>query len=316
VAHLIGGDGERGRRGQMILLTGFALAVAFVGLALVLNSVIFTENLATRSESGASSEAITYRADAAAGTERLIAYANEHNTSSYTELEDNLETDVGNLSALLLRHRVAEGQVADSELDATFRGTWIKQTNSTRNFTNVGRDAEWTLVNGADGARAFRIQVTDGSELNLLTGSPFNVTATDGTETWRLNVTENTAGDATVHVRRADGSEISCDASVLSDFWINVSEGTVAGSECEGLDFGGKLDGITSVEFGNADNVEGTYRLIANKSKSSVSSSDYNTTGGSPFTERAIYGVGLHVTYESDRLEYGTDVRVVPGGKE
>lgn len=307
---------EGDRRGQIILITGFALAVTFVALALVLNSVIFTENLATRSESAASSEAITYRADVSAGAERVIAFVNEHNTSSYSELEDNLEADLDNVSDLMLRHGVTEGQVVDGEVAATFRGTWIKQTNSSRNFTNVNGDAEWTLFANSNGARSFRIRVTDGSELQLLSGVPFNVTASDGASDWRLNVTEDATGNATVFVRRADGSEIECDAPVLSDFWINVSEGTVNGTECKGLAFGGQLDAISSVEFNNADNIEGTYRLMANKSEGSVGSADYDTTGGSPFTEPAIYGLRLNVTYESDRLEYQTERRIVPGETE
>jgi hypothetical protein len=102
---------------------------------------------------------------------------------------------------------------------------------------------------------------------------------------------------------------------VLSDFWINVSEGTVAGNECEGLAFGDQLGTITSVEYGNADNIEGTYRLMTNKSKGSVGSSDYSATD-SPFTEPAVYGLRLNVTYESDRVEYETDPKVIPGETE
>jgi hypothetical protein len=302
------------RRGQMILITGFALAVAFVTLALVLNSVVFTGNLATSSESAAASEAITYRADVTTGAERVIAFVNEHNTSSYSELNASLEADMDNVSNLLLRHRITEGEVVDGQVDARFRGTWIKQTNSSRNFTNVGGDTKWTLFANSNGARSFRIHVTDDTSLQLLNNDPFNVTARDGASEWRLNVTDAASGSK-VFVRRADGSEIECDVPVLSDFWINVSEGTVAGNECEGLAFGDQLGTITSVEYGNADNIEGTYRLMTNKSKGSVGSSDYSATD-SPFTEPAVYGLRLNVTYESDRVEYETDPKVIPGETE
>lgn len=303
------------RRGQMILITGFALAVAFVTLALVLNSVVFTGNLATSSESAAASEAITYRADVSAGAERMIAFVNEHNTSSYSELEDNLEVNMDNVSDMLLRHRVSEGQIVDGRIDTTYDGTWIKQTNSSRNFTNVNGTPEWELVDNADGARSFRIHINDGNSLDLLSDAPFTVIASNGSSNWRLNVSEDAVTGATVSVRRADGSEIECNSPVLSDFWINVSEGTVAGSECEGLAFGDQLGAILDVEYRNAHNVNGTYRLMVNKSEGSVDSSDYSTTG-SPFTEPAIYGLRLNVTYESDRVEYEADPRVVPGETE
>jgi hypothetical protein len=65
------------------------LAVAFVGLALVLNSVIYTENLATRSEAAKASDAAKVHIDMVNGTERIISYTNENNDSSYARLRAN-----------------------------------------------------------------------------------------------------------------------------------------------------------------------------------------------------------------------------------
>ena len=42
-------DVTRPNRGQLLLVAAIALGILFVALALILNTAIFTENLATRS---------------------------------------------------------------------------------------------------------------------------------------------------------------------------------------------------------------------------------------------------------------------------
>ncbi|MEF8907354.1 MAG: hypothetical protein V5A13_05805, partial [Haloarculaceae archaeon] len=55
-----GTDPDRDR-GQIILVTAFALAVAFVALSVVINGAIFTQNLATRGDTAGGGDALQQR---------------------------------------------------------------------------------------------------------------------------------------------------------------------------------------------------------------------------------------------------------------
>ena len=160
---------RRGRRGQILLITAFVLAVLFVGLALVMNSVIYSENLATRADT-TTSQPILHANSMETGTEDVIRYINEHNTSpsltDYSPLRTDLEEAFENISDISSRHSLRDGQVTNDSLGRQFNGTWIRQTDATRNFTDKNHAETWTAVSGAAGARSLRIFVHNSSELN------------------------------------------------------------------------------------------------------------------------------------------------------
>ena len=61
--------GRTGRnRGQLVLLSGLVLATIFVALVLILNSAIYTENLATRNDGVPTTDAIEYRENTRQGS--------------------------------------------------------------------------------------------------------------------------------------------------------------------------------------------------------------------------------------------------------
>lgn len=301
-------------RAQILLITGFALAVTFVGLALILNSVIYTENLATRSES-TTSQAISHARDVEAGTEAVIEYVNEFNTSEptdYVDLIDDFDDGFATVTGVSRRHQLSDGQVIDDERATLYRGSWITQTNASRDFTNVSGTSDWSPVNNnSDGARNLRIFVNDSSTLvDAPNAFTIDVNDTAG-NTWELSIGP---GNVTVD---DGGPTLKCnddgsDLSTLSSFWVNVSQGTVAGHECPGLDFAADLGPIQAVNFSNPGNIEGTYRFLVNKSEGEVGTTgDYGDTSG-PFTKVAIFGAVVEVDFERAELVYRTDVRAIP----
>jgi hypothetical protein len=71
----------------MILVGAFALAMTFVALALLLNSVVYTENLASRDSDGGASEAIEYRSEAETSVSGIIGYVNTNVPAGSRESE-------------------------------------------------------------------------------------------------------------------------------------------------------------------------------------------------------------------------------------
>jgi len=317
------------RRGQILLVTGLALAVVFVGLALVFNSVIYTENLATRSESTTTSDPVIHKQSLEAGTERIIEYVNEYNAtnaSDHDAVRENVTWAFENMTASMVDQQLEDGQVVDDEITETYEGTWIRQTNRTRNFTNVDNESSWELASNANDVRSYRILVStegdlEGNSDTLLAESeePFNVTVTDGIDEWKLNISETSESHFSglvseqyaVGYRTTNGDSGVCGVD-SRPFVVDLDEGTINGTECPGLDFAEDFSSVPSIEYNHADNVHGTYQLILNDT-SVTTASDYGTAPDEPFTDPGLYGVRVEVDYESDVLEYVTDFRVIPG---
>jgi len=74
-------------RAQLILITGLTLAVILVAVVLILNTVIYTENLATRGVDAGGGEAIDFR-DGAVEDVTEIMYREHGSNSSDTAVDD------------------------------------------------------------------------------------------------------------------------------------------------------------------------------------------------------------------------------------
>lgn len=307
-------DEGRAGRGQLILVTALSLAILFVTLALIVNTAIYTENLATRgSDIGGGTEAVRYHDAARAGTGGLMEYANyqknDTNSSIRTELNDGvdaLDNRTGRLFAM-------SDRAVSVSIDGTVNGTRIAQTNTTREYTNEALETNWTVVEDVTNTRAFTINVTDATPLEAPnSGDEFQlVVQGDGGEQWILNVTND--GSNPVGITNASGETFTCsgDATPI----INVSAGTVDGSDCDGLVFAEGLDTPYQLAFENGDNVTGTYSFIVDNDTLAGNvgtNPNLAAPGDQPFATHAVYSTNLTVVYQTPQLYFNATARVAP----
>jgi hypothetical protein len=120
----------REERGQMILIAGLLIAVLLVGLALVVNGAIYTENLSSREVEG-SSQAL---ADDPPTTERLTRSMREANynsdTASYVERRSTIRQNVSTWDQHQVASSVQNGRFASSEVAAMQNGTRVIQSDT------------------------------------------------------------------------------------------------------------------------------------------------------------------------------------------
>jgi hypothetical protein len=213
-------------RGQLLIITALLLAILFVGLALILNSGIYTENLSTR-ETTSSLEPFT---DDPATEARLIeslAAANYYNeTADFEDRRSMVAENVTEWSNRQASQHAKEGQAYATELSASTEGTRLTQNNSGEfmpaneglldNVTSLGttyridplglRDRTNWLVASDVHHRGFEMTVNreslktvDQGNLGdlvdlmdqLLTGSDaFWIELDDGETTWRVYLVE------------------------------------------------------------------------------------------------------------------------------
>jgi hypothetical protein len=309
-------DRDARDRGQLILVTGLAVAVTLVALVLLLNTVIYTQNLATRGTGIEGGEAVGFRGEVVEGVGDVLDAENRREYDEAGKVQDNVTAGVSRYDALVSRYYAESATVADVEDEgmALTNGSLVHQTNASRNFTNANGDAsDWTLVSdagdgGSPGVRNATFTVS-GENLSDSRSSAFSVRVGDGSDQWDVYLYDSTGTDA-VTVAVQNGSE-STPHDVCSvsgpEATVDISAGTINGSACPELVWATGVNGIYSLTVatptGSATDVETTN--LAGPGE-----------GASPRWAHAVYATEFDVHFQTTDLEFHTRLRVAPGEPE
>ena len=312
-------------RAQLLLVGGLVIAVGLVGLAIVLNSGIYTHNLASRADPIAS-EAAGHTAVVRDSVGGLVEFAVRQHPDREGEQVHNVTAGVSNVSDLLAREAAGRAVLTNATVAATTNGTKVNQTAETgdRAFTSAAVDYDWEVVTGAEGIRAFRMDVRRtslddhaGVTFGDFTGDEFNVTfAPSSGDDWNVSVYRDSGTDTTiVTVTNVDTGRSfgPCTDDTGSRTEIDVTDATVAGEPCDALR---RLDALATpfdLEFHNAGEAEGSYGLVV------VDALDVDDTNladaGDPGPSEldTLYSVDVVVRFRSQRVDFRTTITVAPG---
>lgn len=326
-------------RGQMILIGGLVLALVLVSLALIVNSIIFTENLATRGATGDTQQAGMSHRPVVSGTAGAITYVNTHHNASNDTLTRNLTAMLEDWNAMRARHYTTNGVHTDIRLETPHNGTQIMQTDDTRNFTSGGSNSgkgNWTLVSDTSDTRNFQMNVSKQdllnsslSDVNFILDNSFYVEVTNDTgHSWKMYVFYNVTEDGVIVFDEHPTEDVS---GTLTDYcvgkgdWVTIDliRGQVNGRDCQFLTYA-NLSGTHTIQYHNADDTNvldlltakrarGTYSLYVNTT--SVDDTVYYdpSQGKSPFTTAAIYSARISTRYQDATVTVEREVEVVPG---
>jgi|GEM_PF-1955699 len=323
MADLIGTDSDRSR-GQLLLVTGFALAVIIVALVLLLNTAIYSQNLATRGTDVGADEALSYRNTVESNLWPAVETTahNDVENSSRSNVEANVTERIDRLAATASRPHRSRGASADVEIVGFTDGTRLRQTDADRSLTDTSDTANWTMVSATDDVRRFELNTTGGLET---TDDPRNesfridVTGSGG-DRWSVYVYENqSASEPRIAVRNAtdpDPDDVCRDATTGPPR-LNLMAGTVNGVDCDALSFAENVSPPYEIDVGYGNRTEGTYDAIVQGTL--VPGSNFNTSSNSPYTVPVVYDVQTRITYRSASLDYrverGFGPGAPPGGK-
>jgi hypothetical protein len=305
MADVIGGDRDRA---QLLLVGALALAVIFLSLSLLLNSVIYTENLATRQTHADTEKAQTFRTAVVDGLGGGIEHANRLNTTSFSDRRDAYRDAADDLIPLLANYSATNGVAADVERQGLHEGTRLVDDDASTGIVARDGSGTWTMATDSK-VRAFRLNVTSVS-------GDVTITFDNGTE---QDVIIDDAGPSV----RVDGE--SCD---LDTGHVDIGAGTVDGEYCAPLADIRPTDNV-NVTVENGDRIEATYSLIVDRNqegfRTAVDAANYpnqctppspptyaSTTGDAPYTTPAIYAGTARIDVATQDLDYGRTVRVAP----
>lgn len=311
-------------RGQIILVAAFALGVIFIALAVVVNTAIFTENLATRSESTDGSDALQQRYEVEQSVGDIIQSVNEDNLELSDTEEKSVSTlrslnwldyNVSNASNQIAYWQGQNGRLSSVEVNKITGGVRFISSDTAQNFTEGGSNSStWNLATSVEDTRSLRINITNGTSLNDSQFGAFNLSVDDGTNEWEMAVYNNSGGDVVINVTEPNGGSAEC-RTPDSNPTIDVTGGTFAGKVCPALDvsdgtdltFGSNVSDPYTISFENATEIKGVYSGVVNVS----SRGDVGNVDGD--TAPAIYSAMVDFEYRTKSVRYATAIRVAPG---
>ncbi|WP_239524453.1 DUF7261 family protein [Halogeometricum borinquense] len=322
-------DVRRDDRGQLLLVTALAMATLFVVLALLVNTTIYTGNVASRSDVSESAHVINYRSEAVEAAGSAVGYANRHDNESspdvdaaYIALNESLRRSVANWSDTTAAHGALSGTASEMQVITVQNGTRIAQTDSSRNLSSPTGATTWSPVTDATGIRGPEMRLAtadlatvsdDGDDVGQLVADGsfrVNLTETDG-EVRSLFVYERNDGDVGVTVRSPGGTVRTCHAAADGLTTLNARTATFENESCPALRAFDRTDDAFEVSFVAAQNAVGTYSFAIDQRADGTSvAPSLSLDSGMPFYTAAIYTADVNVTYRSPDTYYNATVEV------
>lgn len=303
-------------RGQLILIGGIVVAFALVALVVLLNTVLFAENVATRGIGPEIDRAHDHAAvaeDAGAailGGENAPAAGHE----TWSSVDEAVEKDVDQTNTITQNRTFRRfGSHSTISVVSTRQGAVLIQ-NETRAFTSSGGASDFPLAD-TTGIRNFTATVDAGQTANPSASEDrftITVTGSDGDSWWaRVHAPD----PSTVELTTSTGTTCTTSARVATINWTDETFGDCEFQFAIGSD--GELSAPLRIRYENGGKATGTYRLVVSDHESSddVKTSNFNgpSSTDNPRWYPGMYGLVLRATYEEGETRYATNVRVAPG---
>ncbi|PSP74056.1 hypothetical protein BRC86_07340 [Halobacteriales archaeon QS_3_64_16] len=298
---------------------GVALALTIVALALILNSTIYTENLAARDNDVPATDAIEYRESAREGVAGSIAHVNRHARS---ETKPNhtaaLNDSIVSWSESTAKFAAVDGRTVNVTLN---RSSVVWRTrigqNAGRDFTSTSGEGVWTLANETGNITSFRMNI-NRSGLDDTNRFGIRFTNSSGRQDVLIN---NSSDPSEIIVEGPSGSTCSVESQraeldIVAGTILNGTNRTNGTNEtaknCPALDFFDS-SGNYNVTYGNAAKISGVYELSVEKDRDDLlfDPGDYDGEPD-PYASWAIHNATATVSYQSPSLRYDTNATVEP----
>lgn len=310
------GYGGNRSRGQLIIVTGLLVAVSLVAITLLLNTAIYSENLASRGSDIGGNDALEFKSVTEETIGELIDKENSREHTSYTDVTDNVSASVAEFNETITHRHALKGRSADVSNVSLDQGAFLRQSNASRNMTNASWNTDWSLVKGVSDARSFAVTISDGlNDTDTPEDESFTVIVNDSSDNEWIVYFYNDSNTPTLAVKNESvGSPTELDCGFDINVTVDLTRGEVGGEPCGGLVFGEDVSSSSyDIRFEEGHEAKGTYELTVNESGSVVSQNFNGAGGDSPRNLNAVYSVRYDIAFENPYLRYESSVRVARG---
>lgn len=303
---------RRRSRGQLIIITGLVIAVSLVALTLLLNTAIFTENLASRGTAVGGENALEYQHTAKVTTADLMIAVNNQELDSFPKAETNVSDGINTFDQTQTERYTEVGTSVNIMNISFHEGERLRQTNASRNFTNSSFVADWQLASNVGDIRRFTLSFHSVNQTSNPETEAFAINMSNGD--WILYVHNDT--DPTLKITNGTvTTEEICNPGSDFPLQLNLTAATVNGEYCSDLEFRDSINPDYSIDFERGGDVTGTYNITINGTGSVVK--NFNSVGeDSPYSFPVVYSSHFDVRFETEELTYRSTVRVAPGEQD
>lgn len=296
-------------RAQLILVGSLLVALVIIGLALVLNAVIFTESIDSTATTADATAATEFDDTVTRDTRSLLVRVNHGGVyADNASLDAAIRANYSAYSGLLTEtYASGRGAVADTVYNgATVNGSRTIQTTDgafTQDGTGSGQD-DWSLVSASNKrALGWFVVNLNASEMSQ-TPVAFELVGSSG-ETRRIEIRQNTSSDSRVDVETellgtSDTSRDVCTAS-RERVLLDMLEGEAVVGNCR-FDTTEGLTGPYAVRVVDGDEARGTYELVTKAAGNGALPNCPVASG--PCTARVVWQANVTTVYESSTIEY------------
>ncbi|WP_323676722.1 hypothetical protein [Halorubellus sp. PRR65] len=321
---------DRSERAQLILVGAVAIAFIVLGLAVVFNTVLYTENVASTGAASEPRDAQLLNKEIEIGVKRLTERVNAKgrfvsNSTAYTALTQNVSWYSTNMTEVIgaASPKVVSFGVKSTSADVTY-GARIRDDDDS-NFEGPGATdtKNWSLMTSSSGdaiVRDFDMTVNRLSLASANQKEAFHIVwrdpdTNDNHVVWvyrnsndnvALRTVNNTANPTT------DFSSPECElvgSESEEKVVFNFSDGSVQGyDDCDSqLGPWARIGNETprQVEFYRADNVTGNYSLAMNSPGNlNADLSDPDIASSDPYVTADVWEFEVAVRYESGETSF------------
>jgi len=282
-------------RAQLILIGSIAIAFIIIGLVVVFNTVLYTNNLSSQGATDEVGDMGEFKQQVMDETPELaqrVAYS--VNSSDHDELHSRVGENVSAYSELVAESYADTGPQyvsVDFESENTTNATRVIHKNESQNFSS----SEGVIVTDRE-LKDFRMNLTV-DELSGPGSDNFTMLLEGGSgSVVELDIGHDGTGD-TIVVNQTGVGENECRVST-SEAHINVTNGNISDCSFNSID---ELDGPYDIDFQNGGDAKGRYTFMVTGERPST----VNQVGdGSPYSVALIWEIGLEVQFESSNLNY------------
>lgn len=327
---MIPSHSEQNSRGQLILIGGIIIAVILLILVVILNGVMYTENIATKDQPQAIDRAGNTLSFTERTTNDMIRTTNAEHYQTEGISKSRVTTDLNAVSDTLHTRRFHTHAELTRITTPDVQNAWLITQEETSDFTAAGHQSgvsntgDWTIATG-DGVRNSNLTVTSAPTFNTSATdqaeSVFQLTVTgdSGTgTTWRMWLYENPSTGAIELTDRTD-SDGNPDTSracttTTTPAHVEFNPLTIGGDTCD-FDFAETITTLSyEVAFSNGDTVSGTYQFVFGKGDDAALGEN---TGGETFAANTMSGDSPDATGPTayDAV-YRVNTRVIIDGED
>ena len=298
-------------RAQLILVGAIAIGIVLIALTTVLNSAVFTENVAEGSAVEVTGDVNEFERESTRNVRSLMVRVNhdgifEDSASDRDALKGHARQNVTRYSKIIGETYADTGSVYVNVSYAgnTEFGYRVVQREDA-NFSKNNGIQTWTPIDGPSRLGWFVVNL-DVENVSQSTPMFVNLTNTTGDAmnvSFRRTASNRIAVNSTIEGNHR--SNVTCEPT-SGRVLLDVVEGTSYAGDCE-FNSTAYLDGpYSSMEFDNGESARGKYDIVVNGTSSSTIPNSCGA-GASPIRPCegvAIWSLGITTHYETGAISY------------